>query len=181
VGREGLNDERVEGTSGLLNLNGLSSSLLDPSSGLLPTLVEAEKSGLSSSLDQLIRLSDELLGEDPFGETLAGLDRRREGVGLGVPVRSDSGALGRKGITDHSTWATRTAAAEVEVTVGMGVGDRLSQYETSCLASYSRIARKRQSLPCLPSWSWIQVFQYGRPEARAQSRNFGSNGPGDDD
>ena len=45
----------------------------------------------------------------------------------------------------YSTCATRTGAMEESVMVGMGVGERFSQYETSCLASYSRIAWRKWS------------------------------------
>jgi hypothetical protein len=136
VGRvrgEGLNDEGVKGTGGLLDSDGLSSSLLDPSASGLPLLVEREQTSLSSSLDQLVGLSDELLGEDPVGETLTGSDGGSELLGDRVPGTLAGVRLARLGwlmfgtIAHHSTWATRTAAAEVEVTVGMGVGDRFNQ------------------------------------------------------
>ena len=82
---ERLDDEGVEGTRGLLDSHGLASTFLDPSSGGLPLLVEAEETGLSSSLDELIGLTDELVGEDPVGKTVAGLDGRVESLSLGIP------------------------------------------------------------------------------------------------
>lgn len=74
--RERFNDERVQSSGGLLNSDGLSSLPFNPSSSLFPTLVETQETGLSSSFDQLIWLSDEFVSEDPFGETLSGLDGR---------------------------------------------------------------------------------------------------------
>ena len=61
------------------HLLGLSCSLLDPLSGLLPVLVEREQPGLSATLDELIGLCDELGAEDPAGELGVGGDgvRRR--------------------------------------------------------------------------------------------------------
>lgn len=64
---EGLDDERVERSRGLLDCLGLAGTSLNPSSSLFPFLVQAKQAGFSSSLDQLIRLSDELRVEDPFG------------------------------------------------------------------------------------------------------------------
>jgi hypothetical protein len=60
VGAERLNDKGVESTGGRLDLLGLASLGFDPFSSLLPLFVQAEKSGLSSSLDELIGLTDEL-------------------------------------------------------------------------------------------------------------------------
>lgn len=42
--------------------------------------------------------------------------------------------------TYNWTWATWTGATVDSVLQGMGVGERVNQYEMSCLASYSRIA-----------------------------------------
>lgn len=82
---EGLNDEGVESTGGLLNGHGLAGPLLDPSASLFPALVEAQETSLSSSLDKLIGLADELGGEDPIGETLSGPNGRRELLGGRIP------------------------------------------------------------------------------------------------
>lgn len=81
MGQERLDDESVKGSSGLLNQLGLASSLFNPSTSLLPLLVEAEKASLSTSLDELIGLADKLGVEDPFWETLSGLDGRVDGLG----------------------------------------------------------------------------------------------------
>jgi len=75
VRRERLDDEGVQGTGRLLDGDGLASSLLDPSASLLPALVQAQETSLSTSLNELVGLADELLGEDPLGETLARSDR----------------------------------------------------------------------------------------------------------
>lgn len=90
VREEGLDDEGVERSSRLLHLNGLASSGRNPLLDLLPALVEAEQAGLSSSLDELVGLRDELLGEDPVGETGSRGDGRSEGVGSGVPENAGS-------------------------------------------------------------------------------------------
>ena len=63
------------------HLLGLSCSLLDPLSGLLPVLVEREQPGLSTTLDELIGLSDELRREHPARDLGVGSD----GVGRRVP------------------------------------------------------------------------------------------------
>lgn len=86
---ERLNDEGVESTGGLLNGHGLASLLLDPSASLLPALVEAKETSFSTSLDKLIGLADELGGEDPVGETLSGLDGRRELLGGRIPLKKN--------------------------------------------------------------------------------------------
>lgn len=68
------------------NLNGLSSLLLDPLPSNLVSLVEAQESSLSTSLDELIGLGNELFGEDPVGETVPRFNRRGESVGCRVPM-----------------------------------------------------------------------------------------------
>ena len=78
VRRERLDDEGVKGTSGGFDCHWLAGLGLDPSASLLPLLVEAKEARLSTSLDELIGLADELLGEDPFRESLTGADRRGE-------------------------------------------------------------------------------------------------------
>lgn len=67
----------------------LSSLLSDPSLGLFPFLVEAQKASFSTSLDELIRLCDELGCEHPAWE----LRVRGDGTCLWVPC--DLGNLGR--------------------------------------------------------------------------------------
>lgn len=97
VGREWLDDKGVEGTGGLFDRDGLARTRLDPGSSLLPLLVEAQETGLSSSLDQLIRLSDELRVEDPFGQTGSGLDLRDERLARWVAAPLVSHSLMRRG------------------------------------------------------------------------------------
>ena len=58
----------------------LSCPLLDPLLCLVPCLVESEQTGLSTTLDELVRLSDELGVEHPAGELGIGGDRVRLGV-----------------------------------------------------------------------------------------------------
>lgn len=87
---ERLNDEGVKSTGGLLNRHGFAGPLLDPSASLLPALVEAKETSLSSSLNKLIGLAHELRGKDPVGETLPGLDRRRELFGSRIPLKKVS-------------------------------------------------------------------------------------------
>jgi hypothetical protein len=81
VRTERLNNEGVEGTSGRLDSLGLSSTGLDPRTSLLPLLVQTQESSLSSSLDELIGLSDELRVEDPFWETSSWSNGRRKSLG----------------------------------------------------------------------------------------------------
>lgn len=76
VREERLDDERVEGSSDLLDLDGFTGSRCDPVSSDFVLLVEAEQSSLSSSLDQLIGLTNKLVSENPVGKTLALLDGR---------------------------------------------------------------------------------------------------------
>lgn len=45
--------------------------------------------------------------------------------------------------THHWTWATFTGATLESDLQGIGTGDRGSQYDSSCFASYSRIAGRR--------------------------------------
>jgi hypothetical protein len=81
VRTERLNNEGVEGTSGRLDSLGLSCAGLDPRTSLLPLLVQTQESSLSSSLDKLIGLSDELRVEDPFWETSSWSNGRRKSLG----------------------------------------------------------------------------------------------------
>ena len=85
VRRERLDDESVEGSSGRFDLDWLASLGLDPSASFLPFLVETKESGLSTSLDELIGLADELFAENPFWESLSGLNRGSELLGDRVP------------------------------------------------------------------------------------------------
>lgn len=73
----------------------------DPGLCLVPGLVESEEAGLSAALNELIRLRDELGGEDPAGELGVGGD----GAGLWIP-----GDLGDAG------------GGVLEVGLGDGVG-----------------------------------------------------------
>lgn len=61
MGQERLDDERVQGTRDLFDLTRLAGKVLDPFTRDLVVLVEAEETGLSSSLDELIGLGDELV------------------------------------------------------------------------------------------------------------------------
>ena len=81
---ERLDDERVEGTGSTLDFLWLTSPSLDPRSSLFPFLVQTQESSLSSSLDELIGLTDELGAEYPFWETGSRSDRRDKGFGAVV-------------------------------------------------------------------------------------------------
>ena len=83
-------------------LDGLSCLLLDPLSCDLVVLVEAEESGLSSSLDQLIGLGDKLLSEHPLGETLSRLDGGEQGVGGRVP---EHGRNKKRSVSAQDRWS----------------------------------------------------------------------------
>ena len=65
----------------MLYLLRLAGALLNPLLGLIPSLVESKETGLTTTLDELIRLCDELSGEDPARELSVGGD----GIGLGIP------------------------------------------------------------------------------------------------
>jgi hypothetical protein len=64
MGQERLDDERVQGTGDLFDLTRLAGEVLDPFARDLVVLVKAEETGLSSSLDELIGLCDELVCGD---------------------------------------------------------------------------------------------------------------------
>jgi hypothetical protein len=85
VGKEWLDNESVKGTGSALYELSLAGLLLDPLSSDLPLLVEAKETGLSSTLDELIGLTDELVGEDPGGETHTRLNRWLKGLRRGIP------------------------------------------------------------------------------------------------
>lgn len=124
VRHEWLDQKPPEHTVDSLHPLGLARTLCDPVPRLLPGLVEGEKTALASSLDQLIRLRDELgvllqqpwildlgLVEDGldfsiFGEVYRG-ESRRGIVGCGRRQRS--------GLDDWS-------ASEVVVEDGLAVG-----------------------------------------------------------
>jgi hypothetical protein len=86
VRRKRLEDESVQGTSGRFDLDWLAGLGLDPSASLLPFLVEAKKSGFSTSLNELIGLADKLFGENPFWKSLTRLDWGGQLLGDRVPV-----------------------------------------------------------------------------------------------
>jgi hypothetical protein len=65
----------------ITNLLRLAGALSDPWPGLLPCLVQSKETGLSTTLDELIGLCDELGVEDPARE----LAVRRDRTGGGVP------------------------------------------------------------------------------------------------
>ena len=61
VRQKGLDDERVEGSRGLFDRDGFASAFLYPIARDLVVLVEAEETGLASTLDELVGLGDELV------------------------------------------------------------------------------------------------------------------------
>jgi hypothetical protein len=63
VGQERLEDERVQGSRGLFDRARLARLFLDPVARDLVVLVEAEETGLASTLDELVGLGDELVCE----------------------------------------------------------------------------------------------------------------------
>lgn len=103
VWKEWLHDEVVEGAYDCFDLNGerdqrsysqgydmrgiqithplwFSSAILDPLSCLWEGLVESQKTGFSTSLDQLIWFCDKGSSMDPCGEGIIGRDRVRRRV-----------------------------------------------------------------------------------------------------
>lgn len=63
MGQERLEDERVQGSRGLFDRARLARLFLDPVARDLVVLVEAEETGLASTLDELVGLGDELVCE----------------------------------------------------------------------------------------------------------------------
>lgn len=57
--------------------------------------------------------------------------------------------------------------------MGIGVGDRLSQYETSCLASYSRIAARQQLLCPVHRAIIVVGFEIRPPDVEVRAEEVG--------
>ena len=119
-----LNEELSQDTSSVLNLLLLASSLSDPSLGLSPGLVQSQKTALSSSLDELIGLRNELgtVLEEPrvgdFGLVQDILD-------VGILREMQRGESGRSVVLGG--WGKRArlddcSASEVVVEDGLAVG-----------------------------------------------------------
>jgi hypothetical protein len=124
VGNHGLNEEVTENTNDVLNLDILASAGLNPLTSLSPGLVQGKQTALTTALDQLIGLRDELgaggkqpwvvdlslvkdiLGGLILGEVKGGQTRRRVVCG---------GARERRGLDNGGT-------SEVVVEDGLAVG-----------------------------------------------------------
>lgn len=89
---ERLDKELSEDTSDVLNLLFLASSCFNPCSCFVPSLVQGEETALSSSLDQLIWLSDKL-GTWCLEEWKCGLGLIEDGADLLVLWEVDRGQL----------------------------------------------------------------------------------------
>jgi len=119
VRHERLNQELSQDTIDSLDSLGLASTLLNPSSGLSPGLVQGQKAALASSLDELIGLCDELgarlvqprvldlsLVKDVLGgSTLSEVERAELGVRVVVGSsrersRLDDGSSGKVVVED---------------------------------------------------------------------------------
>lgn len=72
--------EAIGGARQDAHLLGLACPLLNPLLRLLPSLVERKKARLAATLDELIRLRNELGGEDPARELGVGRDRVRRRI-----------------------------------------------------------------------------------------------------
>ena len=73
VGDKRLDQELTKDTSDSLNLDILGSTSLNPFPGLSPSLVQAEKTALASTLDQLVWFGDKLGpgGQEPRVDDLS--------------------------------------------------------------------------------------------------------------
>jgi hypothetical protein len=129
VRHERLDQELSQDTIDSLDSLGLAGTLLNPSSGLSPGLVQGQKAALASSLDELIGLCDELgarlvqpgvldlgLVKDILGRVL-GAEVERAELGVRVVV----GGWGeRSGLDDGSS-----GKVVVEDGLAIGFEDRL--------------------------------------------------------
>lgn len=126
---KGLDQELSQDTVNSLDSLLLAGTLLNPSSGLGPGLVQGQKTALASSLDELVGLCDKLgtgleqpgvldlgLVEDVLGRGIRG---EVEGAQLGMGVVS-AGSGQRSGLDDGGS-------GEVVVEDGLAIGfeDRL--------------------------------------------------------
>lgn len=119
-----LNKELSQDTSGVLNLLLCTSSLSNPSLSLSPGLVQGQETALSSSLDELIGLGDELgvgLEEPRVGDLSLVQDIINVGV-LGEVQRGESAGRVVSGRRRKRTRLDDGSASKVVVEDGLAVG-----------------------------------------------------------
>jgi hypothetical protein len=133
VRHERLDQELSQDTIDSLDSLGLASTLLNPSSGLGPGLVQGQKAALASSLDELIGLCDELgaglvqpgvldlgLVKDVLGRLVcAEVERAELGVRVVVGGRGE-----RSGLDDGGS-----GKVVVEDGLAIGFEDRLCGHD----------------------------------------------------
>jgi hypothetical protein len=68
MGKEGLENEVVEGTGYSFDLLSFSGSFNDPLLGFIPSFIESEETSFTTTFDKLIGFCDELCGKDPAWE-----------------------------------------------------------------------------------------------------------------
>lgn len=126
---EGLDEEVPQHTNCVLDLLLLASSLSDPGLGLSPWLVQGQKTALASTLDELVRLRDELgIGLQQPGVGDLGLVQDILNLGILGEVKGGEsrgrvvggGRRKRAGLDDGST-----GKVVVEDGLAVGLVDRL--------------------------------------------------------
>lgn len=134
---KGLNQELAEDTLDMLNLLCLASTLSDPRLRLGPCLVESEKTALSTALDQLIGLRNELgiRLEEPRVCDLSLVKNGRDVLVLGKVKRGES----RRGVVlgrgRESAGLDHRGASEVVVDDGLAIGleNAFRRHDVSCV------------------------------------------------
>ena len=119
-----LDEELSQHTSGVLNLLLLTGSLSDPSLSLRPGLVKGQKTTLSSSLDELIGLGDELgvgLEKPRVGDLSLVQNILNIGI-LGEVQRGESAGRVVSSRRRKRTGLDNGSAGEVVVEDGLAVG-----------------------------------------------------------
>lgn len=124
VRNEGLDKELTEDTSDGLNLNVLRGTSLNPFPGLGPSLVETEKTALTTALDQLVGFGDEL-GAGSQEPRVGNLSLVEDILHSKVVGEVDGGESGRRVVGGGGRERSRLddgSASEVVVEDGLSIG-----------------------------------------------------------
>lgn len=129
MGNHRLNQEVTKDTNDVLNLNVLASAGLNPLTGLGPSLVQSKQTALTTTLDQLIGLSNELStgSEEPWVGNLSLVKDILNGLVFREVERGET----RRRVVCSGRWQRRRlndgGASKVIVEDGLAVGleDRL--------------------------------------------------------
>lgn len=124
MGNEGLDEELTQNAGGVLDLLLLAGTLSNPGLGLWPSLVQGQKTALTTALDQLIGLRNELgtsLEEPGVGDL--GLVQDTLDVGILSEVqRAQPGGRVVLGWRGQRSGLDDRGAGEVVVEDGLAVG-----------------------------------------------------------